>query len=53
MKNEIDWMRDMDCLQAFAEKYEALFDNFIEEYQIDLELARADKLNEIERDELE
>jgi len=51
--DEKDWMRDMDCLQAFAEKYEALFENFIEEYQIDLELARADRSNDLERDELE
>jgi len=51
---EIDiefWIRDLDCLQAFAEKYESMFGDFVLEYCEDLELDAADRENDLRKSE--
>jgi hypothetical protein len=50
--SDIDWMKDLDCLQAFAEKYESWFHDFCFEYERDLKLAQGDTQYELNRDEI-
>jgi hypothetical protein len=52
MNDDIEfWMRDLDCLQAFAEKHESLFGDFLLEYCKDLEDDNADSENDLRKED--